>query len=199
MQFNLIISGVGGQGIITIANIAGMAAMEDGLYAKQSEIHGMSQRGGAVETHIRISNHPIFSDQIPLGTADMILSMEPLESLRHLSWLHKDGWLITHDEPVVNIPDYPDIHSIREEISRIPKHIIFNAENIARNSGSSRSVNIVLLGVAAYFLPPKPETFIHVIHDFFKGKEEKIIHSNISAFTNGLQYIGALLEKNTPG
>ena len=92
---NIILSGVGGQGILTIAAVLDTASLNQNLYVKQAEVHGMSQRGGAVQSHVRISDKIIYSDLIPLGKADMILSVEPMELLRYLPYLKPEGWLIT--------------------------------------------------------------------------------------------------------
>ena len=105
MKSDIILSGVGGQGIVSIAATIAMAALDSNLNIKQSEVHGMSQRGGAVYSHLRISDTDISSDLIPLGKADIIISVEPMESLRYLPWLKEDGWLVTNSTPFINIPD----------------------------------------------------------------------------------------------
>jgi indolepyruvate ferredoxin oxidoreductase beta subunit len=107
MKNDIILSGVGGQGILSIAAAIGLAAVESELFLKQSEVHGMSQRGGDVQSHLRLSDKSIASDLIPYGRADLIISVEPMESLRYLPWLSKDGWLVTSSNPYINIPDYP--------------------------------------------------------------------------------------------
>ena len=188
MHYDLIISGVGGQGIITIANLIGLAALEEGFDAKQSEVHGMSQRGGSVETHVRIANYPIASNVIPLGNADLILSMEPMESLRYLPWLKPTGWLITHDQPFINIENYPDYNVLIKEIARVPGHLLFNAEEIARKAGSLKVTNMVLLGAASPHLPIRKTTLLNSIKYFFRKKEDKLIDANIKAFESGLAF-----------
>ena len=107
MQNDIILAGVGGQGILSIAAVIGMAALDNGLFVKQSEVHGMSQRGGAVLSHLRLSDKEIYSSLIPDGEADMILSVEPMELLRYLPFLKKEGYLISNIKPVKNIPNYP--------------------------------------------------------------------------------------------
>jgi indolepyruvate ferredoxin oxidoreductase beta subunit len=131
MKKDIILAGVGGQGILSIAAIIAYAALEENLFIKQSEVHGMSQRGGAVMSNLRISDKPIASDLIPLGKADAIIAVEPMESLRYLEYLSPDGWLITNLEPFINIPDYPNIEDIKAEILKVKNHVILNADEIA--------------------------------------------------------------------
>src|SRR5450759_1243449 len=139
MKNDIILSGVGGQGILTIAATIGLAAVETNLFLKQSEVHGMSQRGGDVQSHFRLANKPIASDLIPYGLADLIISVEPMESLRYLPWLSKKGWLVTNSNPFINITDYPEIEDIIKEIKKIKNHIILDADAIAKDAGSVRS------------------------------------------------------------
>jgi indolepyruvate ferredoxin oxidoreductase beta subunit len=139
MKRDIILSGVGGQGILSIANVIGLAAIEAGLFIKQAEVHGMSQRGGDVQSNLRISDKEIASDLIPMGQCDMILSVEPMESLRYLPMLASNGWLITNNKPFVNIPNYPDMKDVLKEIESIPNHIAIDADQIAKEMGSVRS------------------------------------------------------------
>lgn len=127
MKADIILAGVGGQGILSIAASIGVAALDNELYIKQAEVHGMSQRGGAVQSNLRISSKPIASDLIPLGNADLILSVEPMESLRYLPYLAANGWLVTNSNPYVNIPDYPDMGAIEEQIAVHPNHVLLDA------------------------------------------------------------------------
>ncbi len=131
MKSDIILSGVGGQGILSIAATIGMAALENHLHLKQAEVHGMSQRGGAVQSHLRISEKEIASDLIPLGKADLIISVEPMESLRYLPWLSENGWLVTNTTPFANIPDYPDMKEVLAEIEMLPHQIAINADEIS--------------------------------------------------------------------
>ena len=152
MKTDIILAGVGGQGILSIAAAIGLAAVKSDIYLKQSEVHGMSQRGGDVQSHLRISDKPIASDLNPKGKADLIISVEPMESLRYLPFLAKDGWLVTNINPFNNIPDYPELESILKQIKAIPNHIAIDADAIAKTAGSSRSLNIVMLGAASPFI-----------------------------------------------
>lgn len=186
MQKNIIISGVGGQGILTMAAIIDTAAMNLGLNVKQAEVHGMSQRGGAVESHLRISSDEIFSDLIPLGKADLILSVEPMEALRHLPFLSPDGVIITATEPYVNIGNYPDEKSLLDTIAASAKHVFVNADSLAKEAGSAKAYNVVMLGAAAPFLEIPAEELEKAIEMLFSRKGEEIININLKAFRLGL-------------
>ena len=153
MKKDIILAGVGGQGILTIAKVIGIAALENGLYLKQAEVHGMSQRGGDVQSGLRLSSDPIHSDLIPLGSADLIISMEPMEALRYLPWLAPDGQIITNTVPLVNIVNYPETEALDAEFDALGERVTaFDSDEIARAAGSPRSANIVLLGAASPYL-----------------------------------------------
>lgn len=185
MKTNIILSGVGGQGILTIAAILDIAALSQNLFIKQSEVHGMSQRGGAVQSHVRISDKEIFSDLIPKGKADMILSVEPMELLRHIPFLKKDGWLITDSSTFENIVNYPCKHDLFKQIKSHGNHIIINAKNRAKELGNSKVGNMILLGAAAAHVPISEAHFLQSIQHFFSTKSEKVINMNIEAFKSG--------------
>lgn len=187
MKRDIILSGVGGQGILSIANVIGMAAIDAGLHIKQAEVHGMSQRGGDVQSNLRISEQPIASDLIPMGQCDMILSVEPMESLRYLPMLTPEGWLITNNKPFINIPNYPDIEEVLKEIQSIPNHIAIDADKLAKEMGSIRSANMVILGAAAPFLGIDISTLKKAISTVFRSKGDKIINLNLQAFEIGIQ------------
>ena len=148
MKADIILCGVGGQGILSIATIIGEAAMNENLYIKQAEVHGMSQRGGDVQSNLRISSDPIASDLIAKGTADVIISMEPMEALRYLPFLKSDGWVITSSTPFVNIPNYPDMEVIKADLAKLPNVIMLDIEQKAKDAGIARSANVILLGAA---------------------------------------------------
>ena len=188
MNKNIIIAGVGGQGILTIAAIIDLAAMELGLHVKQAEVHGMSQRGGAVESHLRISSREIYSDLIPLGKADLILSIEPMEALRYLPFLSPDGIVITAKEPYKNINDYPDEADLWRAIKESGKHRLIEAEALAKEAGSARAFNVVMLGAASSYIGIAEEKLEKAIARFFKQKGEEIIGMNINAFRLGREH-----------
>ena len=187
MNTDLILSGVGGQGILSIATIIGAAAINDNLYIKQAEVHGMSQRGGDVQSNLRISSTPIASDLIPLGKADLIISLEPMEAMRYLPYLKKDGWVITNTEPFVNIPDYPDLDTLMQRIEALPHHVALDVAAIASEASSPRAANIVLLGAAAPFLGIDIAKIEDGIHSVFARKGDDIVEMNIKAFRAGLK------------
>jgi indolepyruvate ferredoxin oxidoreductase beta subunit len=185
MKNDIILSGVGGQGILSIAAIIGLAAVENGLFLKQAEVHGMSQRGGDVQSHLRLSDKPVSSDLIPYGKADIIISVEPMESLRYLPWLSSDGWLVTNSNPFVNIPDYPPLDEIMAEIKKIKNHIILDADKIAKESGSARSGNMVILGAASPFIEMPYASLENAVKEIFGRKGEQIVDANLKSLKAG--------------
>jgi len=188
MKADIIIAGVGGQGILSIAAAIGMAALDNNLFIKQAEVHGMSQRGGAVQSHLRISENDIASDLIPLGKADLIISVEPMESLRYLPWLSENGWLVTNTTPFVNIQDYPDMEVLIKEIEKLPHHIAINADEIARKIKSPRSSNMVILGAASPFIDIPYDSLNNGIRKIFSRKGENVVRLNIEALFAGREY-----------
>jgi indolepyruvate ferredoxin oxidoreductase beta subunit len=187
MQTNIIIAGVGGQGILTIASIIDLAAMQQGLFVKQAEVHGMSQRGGAVESHLRISDSEIYSDLIPKGKADLILAIEPMEALRYLPFLSPAGIIVTATEPFINISNYPDVQAIREAIVQSGKHHFVDAEALAREAGNLKAFNTVMLGAASHYTGIADEALKQAIGTYFASKGEAIVALNIKAFELGAE------------
>ena len=186
MKKDMILAGVGGQGILSIATVIGSAALEQGLHLKQAEVHGMSQRGGDVQSNLRLSNQPIMSDLIPRGGADLIISLEPMEALRYLPYLSEDGWIITSTAPFVNIPNYPDMEAVRAELGKLPRVIAIDVESIAKEVQSPRSANRVLLGATAAVLGIlDPDKLRDGIRRVFGRKGEAIVETNIKAFDAG--------------
>lgn len=188
MKTDIILAGVGGQGILSIAAAIGLAAVKNNLYIKQAEVHGMSQRGGDVQSHLRISDKPIASDLIPMGKADLILSIEPMEALRYLPFLSKSGWLVTNITPYNNIPDYPNLDDILKQINSLPNHIAIDSDAIAKEAGSSRSSNIVMLGAASLFIDIPYEKLEDGIRELFGKKGEGIVNTNLTALQAGREY-----------
>ena len=187
MKTDIILAGVGGQGILSIATIIGSAALEQGLYLKQAEVHGMSQRGGDVQSNLRLSSAPIFSDLIPKGSADLIVSLEPMEALRYVPWLAPDGWIITNTTPLVNIPNYPEMDKVMEELNRFPQVLALDVDSIAKDLGNARGANMVLLGAMSAALHIlDPEKLREGIRRIFGRKGEAVVASNIKAFDEGL-------------
>jgi indolepyruvate ferredoxin oxidoreductase beta subunit len=185
MKNDIILSGVGGQGILSIASVIGLAAIANDLFLKQAEVHGMSQRGGDVQSHLRLSDKPVSSDLIPYGKADLIISVEPMESLRYLPWLAEGGWLVTNSNPFVNIPDYPHTEEILNEIRKIKNHLIIDADGIAKASGSARSGNMVILGAASPFIDMPFKDIENSIRQFFSKKGDQVVDANLKALNAG--------------
>ena len=188
MKRDIILAGVGGQGILSIAAIIGMSALDAGLHMKQAEVHGMSQRGGDVSSNLRIADHEIASDLIPYGQADLIISVEPMESLRYLPLLSEKGWLITNTKPFININNYPSMDSLIAQIELLQNHIALNAEDIAKKLGAVRSANMVILGAATPFLEIAPEKIREAIRHLFTRKGEEIVKMNLDAFEAGYSF-----------
>jgi len=188
MKRDIILAGVGGQGIISIAAIIGTAALEQGLFLKQSEVHGMSQRGGDVQSNLRISDKEIASDLIPYGKADLIISVEPLEALRYLPFLSPDGWVITSTRPYINIPEYPELEKVMEEIRKLPHYIALDADEVAKEIGTLKAANIVILGAASPFLDMQYEKLEDAIRFIFRNKGEDVIHKNLMALKAGKDF-----------
>lgn len=192
MKTDIILCGVGGQGILSIATIIGEAAMKENLYIKQAEVHGMSQRGGDVQSNLRISSNPINSDLIALGGADVIISMEPMEALRYLPFLNKNGWIITSSAPFVNIPNYPDMETIIADYKKLDHVIMIDIESMAKENNVPRSANVILLGAAQKALGIEYDKLEAAIQRVFARKGEAIVEQNIKALA-----IGKAAQPNT--
>ena len=183
MKKDIILCGVGGDGIVSVAKIISDAALNLGMYVKQSEIHGMSQRGGSVFSHLRISSEPIFADVIPEGKADIILSSEPMEALRYLPFLAPDGVVITNSDPFINIKNYPDLEKVNAELAKLKKCVSFNANAIAKELNARG--NMVLLGAAAPYLELPFEELEKAIKAIFGRKGDAVVETNIKAIRAG--------------
>jgi len=188
MKIDIILAGVGGQGILSIAAAIGQAALINNLNIKQSEVHGMSQRGGAVMSHLRISSDSIASDLIPFGNADMILSVEPMESLRYLDYLSESGWVVTNTKPFENIGNYPDYENLISTIRHLNKRIFIDAEQIAHEVGSLKASNMVMLGAALPYLKLSPKSIEDGIRIIFGSKGEQVVDLNLRAMKMGWDY-----------
>ncbi len=195
MKCDIILSGVGGQGILSIAAVIGEAALAEGLEIKQTEVHGMSQRGGDVQSNLRISSEKVDSDLISLGGADVIISLEPMEALRYIPYLGKDGWIVTSNAPFVNITNYPEEELLKEELATLPNVFSFDVEAIAREAGVLRSVNIVLLGAASSAVGLTAEALEIGIKRVFSPKGDEIVDMNIKAFRAGAEAVKGGLKK----
>ncbi len=187
MKKDIILCGVGGQGILSIATIIGEAATKAGLHLKQAEVHGMSQRGGDVQSNLRLSTAPIYSDLIPMGGTDVVISMEPMESLRYLPYLSKSGTIVTSSKPFINIPNYPDEAALNAELDALPSVVKLDIESIAKDAGNARGANMVLLGMAAPFIEiVTVDQLRDAIAVIFARKGEKVVEGNLKAFDMGV-------------
>lgn len=185
MKSDIVLAGVGGQGILSIATILGAAALREGLNIKQAEVHGMSQRGGDVQSNLRISSEPIASDLIPLGKADLIVSLEPMEALRYLPYLSTEGWIVTNTVPFVNIENYPEMTAVESELGNHANVVAFDMDTLAKEVASPRSSNMVLLGAASPFIGLEEDKIEEGIKTIFGPKGEKMVEMNIAAFRAG--------------
>ena len=184
MKNDIILAGVGGQGILTIAAIIGKAALKMGLNVKQSEVHGMAQRGGAVLAHLRLSSEPIYSDLIADGTADVIIAVEPMEALRHIRGLSPEGAVVTNSVPVKNIP-YPELEELLKAVRAYPRSLVIDANEIASNVATPRAMNIVMLGAVSRYIDIDANCFREVLIETFARKGQEIVESNLKAFDAG--------------
>jgi indolepyruvate ferredoxin oxidoreductase beta subunit len=185
MKFDIILAGVGGQGVLSLSALVATAAMDEGLFVKQSEVHGMSQRGGAVTAHLRLSNTPIESELVSLGSASMILSLEPLESLRYLPYLSPDGVVVTATDPVKNIAAYPPLDEVLESIRGLPSAVLVDAAALARQSGLARATNMVVAGAASALLPVRSHAIERCIRTMFSRKGSTVVEQNLAAYHAG--------------
>jgi indolepyruvate ferredoxin oxidoreductase beta subunit len=185
MKFDLVFCGVGGQGILSIAYVLDHAALQLGLRFKQSEVHGMAQRGGAVSSHLRVSDREIFSDVVPLGAADLLLGVEPMETLRYLGFLAGEGQVVSSTTPEVNIPDYPEMARILDALLARPGVTLLNGRKVARDAGSHRAQNMALLGAASPFLPIPGDVLERFVGALFERKGERVVQTNLDAFRFG--------------
>ena len=188
MTIDIILAGVGGQGILSIATVIGTAAVKQGLFLKQAEVHGMSQRGGDVQSHLRISDKEIASDLIPFGKADLIVSVEPMESLRYLPMLSPEGWVITNTTPFINIPNYPEEQVLMDRVNKLSRKVAIDADKMAKEIGSARSANMVILGAASPFINMEFSLLEQAIRDIFTRKGEEIVDTNLACLRAGRDY-----------
>lgn len=185
MDKNIILAGVGGQGILSIAFVIDNAALDAGFEFKQAEVHGMAQRGGAVQSNLRYADHEIFSDLIPKGTADMVLSVEPLEVMRYWHFLRPDGWVVSSVTPYINIPDYPETDQVLGQLATFPNCILVDGGLIAKAAGNLRAQNMVAVGAASSRLDFTEDQLLKYVEVLFKRKGDRIVEVNQRAFRYG--------------
>lgn len=189
MKTDIVLAGVGGQGILSIAAALGSAALTNNLYLKQAETHGMSQRGGDVQSYLRLSDKPIFSDLIAHGTADIILSVEPMEALRYLPFLKPDGYVVTNSQPFINIPNYPDKEELMAQIKALPHHVLIDADRIAKEVADNvRASNFVMLGAASPFIEIPFDYLERGTEAIFSRKGKEVVDMNLKALNAGRDF-----------
>jgi indolepyruvate ferredoxin oxidoreductase beta subunit len=189
MKKDIVLAGVGGQGVLAISTIIARTAHRAGLEVKQVEVHGMAQRGGAVQAHLRLSDEPIASDLIPMGTADLILATEPVESLRYLDYLAPDGVLVTSTDPVLNVPNYPEQDDVLEQLRALPGTVLFGAQALAKEAGSTLYANSVVVGAASHLLPLEPDELSDTIEETLASKGPRVVDGNLAAFEAGREAV----------
>ncbi|HOA13623.1 MAG TPA: indolepyruvate oxidoreductase subunit beta [Myxococcota bacterium] len=202
MKYDVILAGVGGQGILTIAYLLDNAAINRGLRFKQAEVHGMAQRGGAVYSHMRISDREIVSDIIPEGRADMVLSVEPLEIHRYLYMLSPEGVVVSNIAPVINIPDYPDQGVVLDALYNLPRPVALDAGAIATEAGVPKAENMAMAGAATAYMPFDLSDYEPIIRKLFERKGPEMVVANMKVLENGYRvgkFTRALLEAGLPG
>ena len=186
MKKDIILAGVGGQGILSIATVIGEAALQEGLCLKQAEVHGMSQRGGDVQSNLRLSSEPIMSDLIAKGGADLIVSLEPMEALRYVEYLKPDGWIVSSCVPFLNIPNYPDTEQVLARIRAHEHHVLLDVETLAKEVGAPvQAANMVLLGAAIPMLGIDHDKMVAGVARVFARKGEVVVQTNIAAVEAG--------------
>lgn len=189
MKKDIILAGVGGQGILSIATVIGEAALQEGLCLKQAEVHGMSQRGGDVQSNLRLSSEPIMSDLIPKGGADLIISLEPMEALRYVEYLAPDGWIVTSCVPFLNIPNYPELETVLNRIKAYDHHVLLDVETLAKEAGApAQAANMVLLGAAIPMLGIEHDKMVDGVKRVFARKGENVVNTNIAAVEKGYDF-----------
>lgn len=189
MKKDIILAGVGGQGILSIATVIGEAALQEGLCLKQAEVHGMSQRGGDVQSNLRLSSEPIMSDLIPKGGADLIISLEPMEALRYVEYLAPDGWIVTSCVPFLNIPNYPELETVLNRIKAYDHHVLLDVETLAKEAGApAQAANMVLLGAAIPMLGIEHDKMIDGVKRVFARKGETVVETNVKAVETGYAF-----------
>jgi indolepyruvate ferredoxin oxidoreductase beta subunit len=185
MKYDIVLAGVGGQGVLSLSGIIAAAALEEGLFVKQSEVHGMAQRGGAVTAHLRLADRPIESDLVPLGGAAMILSLEPLESLRYLELLAPGGAVVTATAPLANVHDYPPLEELLAAIRTLPRAVLVDAAGLAKTAGLVQATNMVMAGAASPLLPIRAGTIEDCVRARFARKGADVVERNLAAFRAG--------------
>ncbi|MBU1226293.1 MAG: indolepyruvate oxidoreductase subunit beta [Actinobacteria bacterium] len=191
MKADVVLAGVGGQGVLSVAVILAEAGRRQGLQVKQGEVHGMSQRGGAVFASVRLADAPIDSDLVPRGSADLLVGLEPLEALRYVEFLGPGGILVTSADSMENIPNYPPLEEVHRMVALVPDSVLVEAGALAMEVGSPRAANVVMVGAASVFLPLDADLVAACVADGFAAKGERVAAINRRAFEAGRAAVAA--------
>jgi indolepyruvate ferredoxin oxidoreductase, beta subunit len=184
-SFDVLIVGIGGQGTILASNVLGGACLIEGRHVKGAETHGMAQRGGSVESHIRIDGQ--YGPLIAPGTAEVIIAFDMLEALRYSYYLKSGGIIVVNRQLVVPTSVYmqglaePTEDEILQRLAQF-RLCVIDADRLAREAGSTLTQNIVMLGAASHFLPLKPESHAEAVSGLVPPKT---IDLNLNAFNLG--------------
>lgn len=189
MKCDVVLAGVGGQGVVTLSRLLAEAAHREGLCAVQGELHGMSQRGGAVQAHLRLSDAPVESPQVPEGGADLLVGVEPVETLRNLDWLRAGGRVLSAVAPVENVASYPPLERVLAALRALPNALLLDARELAKHAGSTRAENLVLAGAAAALLPISPDGARAALADFTARWSARDREAGALAFEAGLEAV----------
>ena len=190
IKYDVVICGVGGQGAILASDILGRAAVAEDRAVQAAETHGMAQRGGSVENHVRIGS--AYGSLIPPRGADLMIALEPAEAVRYAPLMKDGGIIIVNTEPVYPFTvttgkaEYPDIPKMLDALSRAFDVKAFNAGDIAKQAGNRQAANVVMIGAASHYIPLDKQTFIDCIRALVPPK---FLDVNLTAFEMGLESI----------
>ena len=199
MKTDVVLAGLGGQGVLSAGAILAAAALEQDLLVKTVETRGMSQRGGPVHIHVRLSDAVIHSSMIPAGRADILLAMEPIEAVRNLHYLHSEGRVYANEAPSADLRDAPRLEQALAEIRGKAHSFLLNATALAREAGSPRSANLVILGAASARFPVDLCRLEGAIRFRFQGKGEATVAASLRAFRSGREAAVANEPSSTRG
>ena len=181
----IVLAGVGGQGVLSLAQIVLEALRRSGLQALQSEIHGMSQRGGSVHAQVCFAEVPLTSPIIDEGCADLLISLEPLEALRYVAMLRMDGHLVVSEEPQMSMDGYPPLDDVYAALKKVRGCHLLDTEELARRLNHRQAGGMALLGMASKYLPVTDEVWRKVIFERFEAKGARVTDKNLEAFEAG--------------
>jgi indolepyruvate ferredoxin oxidoreductase beta subunit len=190
-RIDVVLAGVGGQGVLILSHILARAGLRYGWTVKQGEVHGMSQRGGAVQAHLRMAEREVAAPLIPRGTAHLIVATEPLEALRAAEYLAPDGQVVTSVARIDEVEGYPDEATLEARLAELPGLVTVDGPGLAREAGSARAANVVVLGAALDLLPLPAELVEDEVGGTFADRGARLVEVNRRALEAGRQAAGA--------